>query len=205
MKKFGKSVAIASALGLSAMFASSVAFAANSQRFESSIQAPAGAVTVNVTLSEDLAYRAENMSKNLRDRSRSRGLRDGFASRSLYGQRDLDRLTERLKRKTEERLMKEGVEISDTGATVLNLVIVDADPNRPTFRQLANSASQSFKSFGVGGASFEGTMTRAGENVGTVSYAWFENDIRDAQYSSTWSDANRAIDRFARKTAKSLR
>jgi hypothetical protein len=162
-------------------------------------------VKVTVTLSEDLAYRAEHMSKNLRDRSNSRGLNDGFAARSYYGQKDLDRLMERLQRKTEERLAKQGVEISDTGSTVLNLVIVDAEPNRPTFRQLSKNPSQSYQSFGLGGATIEGSMVAAGQEAGTVSYGWYETDIRDAQYGGTWNDAHRAIDRFAKKTAKALK
>ena len=59
--------------------------------------------------------------------------------------------------------------------------------------------------FGNGGAAIEGQLIAAGgEQVGKMSYAWYENDIEWAATGGTWSDANRALDRFASKTAKTL-
>ena len=117
----------------------------------------------------------------------------------------MDKLASRLKRRMVAQLEKNGVTVSDDAGTVLNLVITNAEPNRPTFKQLSNSVSLSSRSFGIGGAAFEGTLVSAGQAQGEVSYAWFESNIRDASYGGIWTDANRAIDRFASKTAKSLR
>ena len=182
------------------------AFANSSSKFESSLTAPVNsAVKVEVIIGEDLAYRADNLPKDLRDRSSARSLNDGFGGNGFYGERDINRLADRLQRKIEKRLEKEGVVMDANADTVIRLVITDAKPNRPTFKQLSKNASLSYRSFGIGGASFEGEIIAAGgETLGDLSYAWYESNIRDAAYGSTWSDANRAIDRFARKTAKTL-
>lgn len=182
----------------------SIADAASRRGFQSTISAPNTAIKINVTISDELAFRADHVSPKLSDRRGSRGLRNGFTSRGMYGEKDLNRLAERLENKMYTYMEKYGVETSDNATTVLNLVITDVDNNRPTFKQLSSSPSLSFQSFGNGGAEFDGTLTQGSEELGTISYRWFDNDIRYAAHGHTWSDANRAIDRFARKTAKSL-
>lgn len=204
MKKFAISALIALTVGASTLAITSPAMA-GSRHFTSTMQAQSTPVRINVTLGEDLAFRADNLSTNIRDRFNSRSINNGFANNGFFGQRDLDRLTERLKTRMETRLEKNGITVSDDATTVLNLVITDARPNRPTFKQMSKSTSLSMRSFGVGGAKFEGTLTNAAGAQGEVSYRWFETDIRDAQFGGTWTDANRAIDRFARKTAKALK
>lgn len=184
------------------------AMAKNSQKFESSIAAPtSSAVKVEVVIGEDLAYRADNLPKNRRDRGASGAkLNSGFANNGFYGERDLNKLAARLEEKMERRLSKEGVSLDDQATTVLRLVITDAKPNRPTFKQMSKETGLSFRSYGTGGASFEGQLVNAsGQSLGDMSYAWYETSIRDAAHSSTWSDAHRAMDFFARKTAKSLK
>ncbi len=173
-------------------------------KFSSSLQKPDTPITIKVKLSEDLQYRANNISKDIRDRSVSRGLNNGFSGNGYFGEKDLNRLAERLKRKMSKRLEKSGIEISENAPTVLELVIIDAKPNRPTFTQMAKSVGLSFNSIGIGGAEFEGRLYSQNADMGEISYGWYENDIRDSQYGGTWTDANRAIDRFARKTAKAL-
>lgn len=205
MKKISTSLLIASAVSMGSLFMAGTAMAKNTQSFETTIAAPAGAVKISVSIGDDLAYRADHLSKDIRDRSNARGFNDGFGGRGHYGQKDLDRLAERLQRKMSERLAKNGIEVSDDAETVLNLVITDADPTRPTFKQLAKQSGLSYQSFGTGGATFEGSLISGDEELGTVSYAWYETDIRDARFGGTWSDAHLAIDRFARKTAKSLK
>lgn len=174
--------------------------------FESEITAPLpSSLKIEVTLSEDLAHRANNLPKKLSDRNGSARLNSAFSQNGYYGDKDLARLTERLERKLTERLAKADITTSDTAATVLRLTLVDAKPNRPTFTQLSKDVSLSFQSVGLGGAEIEGELIRAGgESLGTLSYDWFENDIRDAQFGGVWQDANRAIDRFARKAATTL-
>ncbi|HFB54994.1 MAG TPA: hypothetical protein ENJ46_03640 [Hellea balneolensis] len=146
------------------------------------------------------------MSKKLRDRANSRGLNNGFSGNGYLGQKDLDLLAARLKKKLAYQLSKSGVEGVEDAPNVLNIVIKDAVPSRPTFEQLSRQTSLSFNSFGNGGATFEGTMTHNGEDAGVISYAWYETDItRTGGRGSTWYDANYAIDRFSRKAGKSFR
>lgn len=181
------------------------AFAKSSQKFESTLSAAVTTpVKIEVVIGENLAYRANNLPKTLKERGSAR-LGASFGNYGHYGEKDLNRLADRLQKRFETRLAKEGVTVDANAETVLRLVLTDARPNRPTFTQLSKDTSLSYKSFGVGGASFEGRiLTAVGASLGDLSYAWYETDIRDAAYSTTWSDANRAIDRFARKTAKSL-
>ncbi len=205
MRKIITSTLLAFSISAGAMTVASTAMAGNTKSFTSTLQVPTTPVSINVTLGDDLAYRADNLSDDIRDKFKSRDRRNGFANNGYFGQRDLDRLTERLKSKMQYRLEKRGFVVSDNAPTVLNLVITDARPNRPTFKQMSKSTGLSMQSFGIGGAKFEGSLTGADGGQGEVSYAWYETDIRWADGSGTWRDADRAIDKFARKLAKSFR
>jgi len=179
---------------------------AKSRGFDTTVTAPlTSSVKIEVVLSEDMAHRANNLPKKLSDRSGARGRNSGFAGNGFYGDRDLKRLTERLHAKLEQKFAKKGIQTSDTASTVLRITIEDARPNRPTFEQLSNEPSLSFKSFGNGGAELQGELiTAGGRSLGNMSYKWYETDIRDAKFGGTWNDAHRAIDRFASKAAKTL-
>ncbi len=202
MRALTTSIFMTAALALSAP-----ASAKNSQKFESSLNAPiSGAVKVEIIIGDDLNWRANNLPKKLRDRNGVRSFNDGFAGNGFYGERELTRLAARLEKRMEDRLVRQGLEISENAAQTLRITLTDARPNRPTPRQMSKSPGLSFQSFGIGGASFEGELvSSSGESKGTISYAWYDTDIRDAYYTAgTWSDAYRAIDRFAKKTAKSI-
>lgn len=175
-----------------------------SQKFTEDFAAVSGPINIKVSIGEDLAYRAEHVSPRLRDRARGRSINDGFARRGHYGEKELTRLAKRLEKNMAQALSKRGMTIDPDAPAILSLVITDADPNRPTMSQLGKNASLSFRSFGIGGAEFSGTLTVAGRESGSVKYAWYETDIRDARHGSTWSDADRAIRRFASRTAKAL-
>lgn len=196
----------------SSLIAASLALTApasanSSSKFESTVSAPTQqAVKIEVLLSEDLAYRADNLPEKLRDRSGARGLNAGFTGNGFYGARELERLTERLEKKIERRLNKQGIQVDENATTVLKVTLVDAENNRPTFGQLSKQPGLSYKSFGTGGAELSGELISAsGISLGTMSYGWYETSIRDAAYTSgTWTDAYRAFDRFAKKAAKEL-
>lgn len=80
--------------------------------------------------------------------------------------------------------------------------LVDAVPNRPTFEQMVGQPGLSYLSFGVGGAELKGrAFDAAGSVVGEVTYRWYSHDIVWAQNSWVWEDADRAIDRFAQELA----
>ena len=177
---------------------------ANATGFESTLSAPLTTpVKLDIRLGEDLAYRANNLPKKLSDRGSSSGHGTAFGQNGYYGEKDLNRLQKRLERKLTARLEKKGITVSDTAATIFRVTIIDAENNRPTFEQLSQEPSLSFQSIGTGGAEFEAEVLAAdGSSLGRINYDWFENDIRYSAYGYTWHDANRAIDRFARRVAK---
>ncbi len=201
MRKLILPLIIGTALSLSAP-----ALAKIKRGFHSTVTAPVTtSLRLDISVSDDLAHRAENLPKKLRDRSSSSRSRSGFANNGFYGEREIDRLQTRLEKKITQRFALKGITIDPDASTVLKITLVDARPNRPTFNQLSREPSLSFKSFGLGGAELTGEIIQpGGVSLGDISYSFFEDDIRDAAFGSTWSDANRAFDRFARKAAKTL-
>ena len=179
---------------------------AKSYGFDTTVTSPlTSAVKIEVVFSEDMVHRANNLPKKIGDRSGARGLNSGFSGNGFYGDRDLERLTERLSVKLEQKFAKKGIEISDTASTVLRITIEDAKPNRPTFNQLSKQPGLSFQSFGNGGAELQAELIAAGgRSLGTMSYRYYENDIRYAKFGGTWNDTHRAFSRFAGKAAKTL-
>ncbi|MDB5457302.1 MAG: hypothetical protein JWP92_2887 [Caulobacter sp.] len=111
------------------------------------------------------------------------------------GTKEFDYLTTELRRAVERQLAQKGALSPDGGA--LNLVIADAQPNRPTFEQLGAKPGLSFSSFGIGGASISGDYVSPSGVTTPVSYRWYETDIRETPTYSTWHDADVAFDRFA--------
>lgn len=110
-----------------------------------------------------------------------------------YGVRDVQRLADDLKKDVERELDRTGI----LAGGRVELTLVDALPNRPTFKQLGDRPSLSFESFGTGGATIEGQAISVDGHITPVRYRWYESDIRQAKLATTWSDAGRAIDRFA--------
>lgn len=116
-----------------------------------------------------------------------------------YGVRDVQRLAVELQRDVERELARTGG--LGEGARV-ELTLVDAKPNRPTFKQLSATPGLSFQSFGVGGATIEGRIVAADGAVTPVGYSWYESDIRQAAHHGTWTDAEWTIDRFASRLVR---
>ncbi|MDB2439201.1 hypothetical protein N9W89_10840 [Hellea sp.] len=174
--------------------------------FDTTITSPlTSAVKVEVVLSEDLAYRANNLPKKLKDRNGTRGLSAGFATNGFFGERDLELLQERLKSDLEKTFSKKGIETSDTSLTIFRVTLDDVTPNRPTFTQRTKQPGLSYNSFAKGGAEIKAELIAPdGRSLGNMSYAWYERDIRFAGLQGTWGDAYDAIQRFSRRAAKSL-
>lgn len=165
----------------------------------------ATSVKIEVKLSDEMMHRANNLPKSLRDRGGVGITRSGFSANGYYGEKDLTRLTERLEKRLAEQMEKRGVSVDDNAPTVLRVVLTDAKNNRPTFTQLSNEPGLSFRSFGNGGAEVKATLVQAGgTELGTMTHSWYDWDIQDAQFDSTWTDANRSLDYFARRAAKTL-
>jgi len=134
-------------------------------------EAAPAAPTVEVTLSPELRQKAEEE----------------------YGLRDVERLAADLRRQTEREIERTGV----LAGGKLELTLVDVKPNRPTFKQLGDTPGLSMTSFGVGGAEIEGRAISVEGDVTPVRYRWYESDIRQSARTTTWSDAQYAIGRFA--------
>lgn len=115
-----------------------------------------------------------------------------------YGIKDVNRLAESLRSDVERELTKTG---AYDGARV-ELVLVDAKPNRPTFKQMGDNPGLSYQSFGLGGAKIEGQAIAADGTVTPLRYGWYETDIGQTWYQSTWSDAEWTFDRFATKLSR---
>lgn len=158
-----------------AVFLSTVA-AASALAFGAQAAPLGSAVTVNVAIGPDLQAKART-----------------------YGQKDIDGLAVDL-RQSVERALERGGGISAGGGS-LDLVIEDAVPNRPTFRQMSLKPGLSYESFGIGGARISGVLTTADGRRIPLAYGWYETDIRWSVGASTWMDAGNTFDRFARRLA----
>ncbi len=114
-----------------------------------------------------------------------------------YGVRDVDRLAAELSKHVARELARTG---AYDGARI-ELILVDAVPNRPTFKQLSDKPGLSYESYGIGGAKIEGQAIAPGGGVTPIKYSYYETDIRQAWAHSTWSDAQWTMDRFAYRLA----
>jgi hypothetical protein len=108
-----------------------------------------------------------------------------------YGEREKQTLEQAIDRRISP-LLQRGYSVE--------LEILDARPNRPTFKELGDRSGLSFQSFGLGGASMRAIVRRPdGQASAPISYSWYEHDISQTVYQSTWGDAQTAIDRFSRR------
>mgnify|MGYP001546083532 CR=1 FL=1 len=114
------------------------------------------------------------------------------------GVRDVNDLAAQLQTTVEKRLAKTG---AYDGARI-ELVLADARPNRPTFKQMGDRPGLSYQSFGIGGAKIEGRAIAADGAVTPIGYTYYEGDIRWARRSGTWADAEWTFDRFAYDLAR---
>jgi hypothetical protein len=121
------------------------------------------------------------------------------AKAKIYGQRELDTLARELKRDVETAVRRHGGATAEGGQ--LNLVLADATPNHPTFKQLGDTPGLSMQSFGIGGARIEGALVHADGTSEPVRYAWEESDIRQSYGQSTWGDAEWVFQQFADRVA----
>jgi hypothetical protein len=115
-----------------------------------------------------------------------------------YGVAEVDRLAAELRREVEAALARTGAYTDSR----IELILVDAVPNRPTFKQLGEVDGLSSRSFGIGGAEIEGRAVSPDGTVTTLHYKWYETDIERAATAWTWADTAWAFDRFAYRLAR---
>jgi hypothetical protein len=118
-----------------------------------------------------------------------------------YGVREGERLVEEIREDITRALEKSGV-----SPARIDVTLIDAKPNRPTFKQLGDEPGLDFaRSISIGGASLEGVAYDAsGAELARVTYKYYESDIRNVIGYATWTDADRASARFASKLGKAL-
>ncbi len=118
-----------------------------------------------------------------------------------YGDREGAVLAREITEDLDRAFAKAGIDPARVDVT-----IIDAKPNRPTFGQLRQTPGlDMYASRSIGGMKLQATAYDGDGNlIGSKEYGWFENDIRQVIGATTWTDAKRASDRFARKFAKDL-
>ncbi|MEQ1617617.1 MAG: hypothetical protein ABL883_04645 [Terricaulis sp.] len=120
------------------------------------------------------------------------------------GAREGERLQADLVRAVTRELAARGATIGEGGVTV-ELSIIDADPNRPTWQQMTNRPGLDYiRSISLGGADLRAILRGAdGQVVSEVTHRRYDYNIEDAavQGATTWSAAQRAIRGFAQRVA----
>lgn len=116
-----------------------------------------------------------------------------------YGEKEGVFLTEEVTEDMLQAFEKYGV-----SPAKVDITIIDAKPNRPTFKQLGKPGL-SFQSLSVGSLKLEATAyDAAGDLIVSKEYRSFNRDIRDSVGAGTWYEVKRSSDRFARNFAKEL-
>jgi len=118
-----------------------------------------------------------------------------------YGMREGDVLARRVERDITRQLSRAGIDVARIDVTIL-----DARPSRPTFKQGGDRPGlDMMRSVSVGGMKLKAVAYDAsGTPAGELEYDWYETDIRYAGLT-TWHDASRASDRFARRFVDKLK
>ena len=120
-----------------------------------------------------------------------------------YGAREGEYLRETITDAVTRALAREGATVASGAPLTIEISIVDADPNRPTFQQVTQTPGlDSFRSLSIGGAELHAVLRDAsGAVVTEVSHRRYDQTLWDAQGSSTWSEARQAIRGFANRVA----
>ncbi len=114
------------------------------------------------------------------------------------GMRDVNDLAKSLQSDVEKRLAKTG---AYDGARI-ELILVDAQPNRPTFKQLGDKPGLSMRSISIGGARIEGRAVAADGAVTPLSYDYYSPDLYWVRGETTWSDAEQTFQQFAAQLSR---
>ncbi len=121
------------------------------------------------------------------------------------GMREGEYLREQVQEAIGAALARRGLSV-DSGGGAIEVVIVDADPNRPTMQQLADQPSLDFiRSFSIGGAELRAVVRGAdGQVLTEVDHRRYNSSLAEFHGmppADTWSEARRSIRRFADKVA----
>jgi hypothetical protein len=118
------------------------------------------------------------------------------------GAREGETLRDAVEQALTRSLARRGASVGSGSPTLLvEVSILDADPNRPTFQQLSDTPGLDMgRSISIGGAELRGVLRNAqGEVVSEVTHRRYDQTLEHADGSSTWTAARRAIRQFAEK------
>ncbi|MDX2237503.1 MAG: hypothetical protein NW203_08055 [Hyphomonadaceae bacterium] len=123
-----------------------------------------------------------------------------------YGLRESDAINAMVTSALRTALENVDATVADTGALTIETTVIDAKPNKPTFQQLIDEPGLDYaRSFGVGGATLHGVLRGPdGAVLQEIDYRWYETDISWAASAGQWSDARRAIRRYADRVAAAV-
>lgn len=120
------------------------------------------------------------------------------------GAREGERLQADLTNAVTRELTARGASMGQGGITI-ELSIIDADPNRPTWQQLTDRPGlDMMRSISIGGAELRAILRGAdGQVISEINHRRYNHSIEDisVQAATTWSEAQRAFRRFAQRVA----
>lgn len=124
-----------------------------------------------------------------------------------YGTREIAELSEAVSRSLASELRQAGGSVADAGPITIETTLIDVKPSKPTMEQLSDKPGLDyFGSMSLGGAELRARFLAAdGSVLREVSYDWYETDLFNTRAVNTWSDARRAVRRFADKVADAYR
>lgn len=119
------------------------------------------------------------------------------------GAREGARLQLQVAERVDAALARVGAELAAAGEMTLEITILDATPNRPTMQQLSARPGLDFgRSISTGGASLHGVLRGAGGQIlAEIDHSYHTPTLQYVFASGQWTDADRAIRRFADKVA----
>jgi hypothetical protein len=134
------------------------------------------------------------------------GFSVGLRSRAdELGMEELTRLATYLREDLERALVQSnwlGVSVNEIS---LNVVIVDAVPNRPTMAQINRVETTHYGTTTAGGASLRASLIRGdNEVIAEFSYAWVNPSLDESANYGIWTDARQTFSRFSTSVADSL-
>lgn len=119
------------------------------------------------------------------------------------GAREADYLRDEVTEATTEAMARRGESVSANAPLTLEVTILDAKPNRPTFHQLSTTPGLDMAlSRSLGGANLRGVLrTSDGRVVREITHRRYNYSLDEVEAYTTWTEASRAIRRFADKVA----
>jgi hypothetical protein len=120
------------------------------------------------------------------------------------GAREGDVLRAAVEQAIAQALERRGATLGEAAPVSIEVSIVDADPNRPTMQQLADQPGlDAARSVSIGGAELHAVLRGAdGQVLSEVTHRRYNHSLQDLTgAATTWTEARRAIRRFADKVA----